>query len=669
MKSSIVNGLKVLRKNIIEYIITNRLFISYVILSLLSTMFVRKFTIGGFLSLYPIITDLGLILIIGALGYFIKPKNQFRYYFFWIIFVTFICMLSSIYYRFFTSFASIGEVATIGQTETVTNSIYDRLKFVDLMYVFVPIAFYYIHKRLAATTYYNFIDKIEKGKKMVVSTLLIGILFLCYTFGVATKTDYSRLSKQWNRLYIVERFGIMMYQFNDIVQFLTPKISSMFGYENALQSFNEYFEEKVETKKNKYTNILKGKNIVFVHMESIQSFLMNLEFNGQEVTPNLNKLAKEGMLFTNFYPQISTGTSSDSEFTLLSGLMPASSGTVFVSYYDRNYFTIPKYLKDLGYYTFSMHGNYASMWNRSKAHPFLGYDHMYFRESFEFTDEDVINLGINDKLFFEQAVPILETIESENKNYMGTIITLSNHSPFKLASMHSEFDLSSSFINEKTNEVVTKDYLSNTAIGEYLKSSNYSDQALGDFINYIKNSRYFNDTVFVFYGDHDAKLTRSEINYLYNLNPMNGEVYPEENENHVEYDYYAHEMNKKTPLIIWTKNSKLKSIFKGDVNYTMGMYNIAPTILNMYGIKNKYVVGDDIFSVKDNNLVVLANGNIITNKIFYVNSTGEYKNLTDEEITESYISEITYEGEKRLEISNAIITYNLLDAIGKNGEN
>lgn len=669
MKSSLLNSLRMVRKNIIEYVITNRLFISYVILSLLSTMFVRKFTIGGFFNLYPIITDLGLILIIGALGYFIKPKNQFKYYFFWIIFVTFICMLSSIYYRFFTSFASIGEVATIGQTETVTNSIYDRLKFVDLMYIFVPISFYYIHKRLAATTYYSFIDKIEKGKKMVVSTLLIGILFLCYTFGVATKTDYSRLSKQWNRLYIVERFGIMMYQFNDIVQFLTPKISSMFGYENALQSFNEYFEGKEETKKNKYTNILKGKNIVFVHMESIQSFLMDLVINNQEVTPNLNKLAQEGMMFTNFYPQISTGTSSDSEFTLLSGLMPASSGTVFVSYYDRNYFTIPKYLKDKGYYTFSMHGNYASMWNRSKAHPFLGYDHMYFRESFEFTDEDVINLGINDKLFFKQAIPILETIESENKNYMGTIITLSNHSPFKLASMHSELDLSSSYIDEKTNETITKDYLSNTAIGEYLKSSNYSDQALGEFINYIKTSHYFNDTIFVFYGDHDAKLTRNEINYLYNLDPITGELYPEESENHIEYDYYAHEMNKKTPLIIWTKNSKLKSIFKGNVNYTMGMYNIAPTILNMYGIKNKYVVSDDIFSVKNDNLVVLANGNIITNKIFYVNSTGEYKKLTDEEITESYINEITNEGEKRLEVSNAIITYNLLDTTNKRGDN
>ena len=58
--------------------------------------------------------------------------------------------------------------------------------------------------------------------------------------------------------------------------------------------------------------------------------------------------------------------------------MPASSGTVFVSYYDRNYFTIPKFLKEENYFIFSMHGNLSSMWNRNKAHPSLGYEKMYF---------------------------------------------------------------------------------------------------------------------------------------------------------------------------------------------------------------------------------------------------------------------------------------------------
>ena len=671
MKKDFSKTLKNVKKNVVEYVLTNRLFISYCILALIATICIRKFTINSVFRIKPLITDLGLILLIGSFGYFVKPKNQFKYYFTWLIIINLACLISSIYYRFFTSFASIGELATVGQTETVKGSIFDRLKIYDFIYIIIPFIFYLIHKKLLFSVYYSFIDKIEKSKKMFITTFCVGIVFVGYSLGVAKNSDYSRLAKQWNRLYIVERFGIIMYQVNDFVQYLTPQISSLFGQEKATELFNDYFNTKEKTKENKYTGVLTGKNIVFVHMESMQSFLMNLSFNGKDVTPNLKKLAKEGMHFTNFYPQVSTGTSSDTEFTLLTGLMPASSGTVFVSYYDRNYFTIPKYLASRGYETFSMHGNLSSMWNRNKAHPSLGYNSMYFGDVFDYTDKDVINLGINDSLFFKEAIPMLENIEKNNTNYMGTVITLSNHSPFKLASMHSNLDLTSHY--EVTNDSgitqeLEKDYLSSTSVGEYIKSANYADNALGDFISYIKNSNYFNNTVFVFYGDHDAKLSRNEINYLYNLNPETGGVYKKGDKNYVLYDYYEHELNKKTPLIIWSKNKELQSIFKGEVTYTMGMYNVAATILNMYGIYNKYNVGEDIFTVKDNNLVTYPNGNILTNKVYYNNSTNEYKELTDEKVDKEYLDNIKSIAEKRLDVSNAIIVYNLLENKKMNGE-
>lgn len=672
MKNKILNCLKKVRKSIVEYIITNRLFLSYVILALICTMCVRKFTIGSFFSFKSFITDFGLILIIGGLGYFVKPRNQFRYYFIWNIIITSMCLISSVYYRFFTSFASIGELATAGQTETVTGSIIDRLSILDGIFILVPIIFYLIHKKLLSSSYYYFVDKIEKGKKMVVSTILVGFLCIGYSMGVATNTDYSRLAKQWYREYIVQRFGIIMYQLNDTVQFLNTHVNSMFGSESAEIAFKEYFDAKKPTKDNKYTGVLKEKNIIFVHMESIQTFLMELEFNGKSVTPNLNKLASEGMFFENFYPQVSIGTSSDTEFTLLTGLMPAASGSVFTNYYDRNYFSLPKYLKNQGYYTFSMHGNKASMWNRNKAHPSLGYEGMYFSESFEYTNDDVINLGINDQLFFKQAIPIIENVETSYENYMGEIITLSNHSPFKLASAHSDLDLTSHYeiIDENTGvkTKMAKDYLSDTAIGEYIKSANYADIALGEFLEYIKSSEAFNNTVFVFYGDHDAKLSRKEINYLYNLNPENGEVYEEGDKEYKLYDYYAHELNKKTPLIIWSKNKELSSIFKRKISYTMGMYNVSATILNMYGLYNKYTMGEDIFSVKDDNMVVFPNGNILNSKMYYNNSTQEYKELTKEKITEEYIKNLSQVAEKRLDISNYIIVYNLLENIDMNGE-
>ncbi len=665
MKEKIANFFYRVKKNVIEYTISNRLFLSYVVLSMLSVILLRQFTVHNGLAFKPFISDLGIILIIGGLGYFIKPKYQFRYYFFWTVFYSLVCMINSVYYTFFMSFTSVGELATLGQVDTVTGSVFEKMHLLDFIYILFPLIFYFIHRKLSASTYYYFIDKIEKGKKMVLGTVLVGILCLAYSFGVATSSDYSRLTKQWNRVYIVERFGIVIYHINDLFQSMSPKLSSLFGYDEALEKFNEYFDNKEEHQTNKYTNILDGYNIVFIHMESMQTFLMDLEFNGEEVTPNLNKLAKEGMFFTNFYPQVSTGTSSDTEFTLLTGLMPAASGTVFVSYYNREYFTIPKYLKTKEYYSFSMHGNYASMWGRDKAHPSLGYEGMYFEESFDYTPEDVVNLGINDYKFFAQAVPIMENVEASNTNYMGTIITLSNHSPFYIASTFTDYDLSMKYEVEDPvtgkKEIKTSDYLSSKAIGEYIKSVHYADGALGDFITYIKNSAYFDKTLFVFYGDHDAKLSRKEINYLYNLNPATGDVYQENDPEYQEYDIYDHELNKKTPLIFWTKNKDLKRIFKGEINYTMGMYDVSTTLLNMFGLYNKYSVGSDIFNVKDKNMVVFPNGNVLTKDLYYNNSKNEYKLLNpDFKVTDEYIDELKEQADAKLEISNYIIVHNLL---------
>ncbi len=100
----------------------------------------------------------------------------------------------------------------------------------------------------------------------------------------------------------------------------------------------------------------------------------------------------------------------------------------------------------------------------------------------------------------------------------------------------------------------------------------------------------------------------------------------------------------------------------------MGMYNVAATILNMYGLSNKYTMGKDIFTVKNDNIVVFPNGNVLTADVYYNNSTGEYKSLNGLEFTEEEIKELSTKGEKMLEISNDIIVYNLLENKDMNGE-
>ncbi|MBQ6811060.1 MAG: hypothetical protein IJO94_06635, partial [Firmicutes bacterium] len=53
--------------------------------------------------------------------------------------------------------------------------------------------------------------------------------------------DYSRLWKQWNREHIVMQFGIYLYQIDDLVVSVKPGLVNLFGADNALKSFREYY--------------------------------------------------------------------------------------------------------------------------------------------------------------------------------------------------------------------------------------------------------------------------------------------------------------------------------------------------------------------------------------------------------------------------------------------
>ena len=76
MKKKLLNILKRLRKQVAFYLITNRLFISYVIFALFGTILLRNFTIGNTFSIKPFIADLAVILLIGVFGYIKKPEKR-----------------------------------------------------------------------------------------------------------------------------------------------------------------------------------------------------------------------------------------------------------------------------------------------------------------------------------------------------------------------------------------------------------------------------------------------------------------------------------------------------------------------------------------------------------------------------------------------------------------
>ena len=197
----------------------------------------------------------------------------------------------------------------------------------------------------------------------------------------------------------------------------------------------------------------------------------------------------------------------------------------------------------------------------------------------------------------------------------------------------------------------------NTKLGDYIRSSHYADMALGEFIQSIKDSKSFNKTLFVFYGDHDPKLSLSEYNNYYNYDFETGTVRKVDDVNYISYDYYDNELNNKTPLIIWSKNN----LISGKIDYVMGMIDVMPTMGNMLGIYNEYALGKDIFEIKNNNIVAFPNGNFLTNRIYYRSSKEEYKPLNLEDIlSDDYINYGKKYTNDLIEVSNGIITHDLI---------
>ncbi len=649
-----------------EYLKHNVLFITFVLTCIINSTILRFFcmhTLENYLAIKPIMADLAVIIIAGSFGYLFKPKNRFTYLLILDIFFTAICMINSIYYTFYTSFASVSMLSLTQYIGEVGDAVVENVvQLKDLLYIIGPVILIFVHYKLKKINYYKKVEIKSERKKRTIKTLSVGGALMILFLVTLSSLDVTRFVKQWNREYIVMRFGIYIYQANDVVTSVQPKINSLFGYDQAKKKFADYFKNTDEVQTNEYTNIFEGKNVIVIHGESMQTNAMDLEFNGQEVTPTLNKLAKEGMFFSNFYSQVSVGTSSDTELTFTTSLMPTQSGTAFVSYYDRSYVSIPKLMRDKGYYTFSMHANNADFWNRRAMHESLGYNKFYSKKDYNVTKENTIGLGLSDKEFFSQSIPKIEKEAQKHDNWYSLLIMLTNHTPFSEVDKYGEFDVSLKETVTKedgSEEEVTYPYMEGTKLGNYFKSIHYADGALGEFIDALDEKGLLDNTVLILYGDHDARLPKKEYNRLYNYNKEQDSTLDSGDPNYKEYDSYQYELGRKVPFIIWSKDMA-ETKLNQEVTNVMGMYDVMPTLGNMFGFYNKYQLGHDIFNIKDNNIVVFPNGNWVTNKVYYNSQKEAYLSLTGEAINEEEIQKNNNYSSKLLDVSNDMIVFNLL---------
>lgn len=651
--------LKKLSKSIIELLNIVKenysLELFFVLFNLINGLILRINTVNNPFRLSPLLIDLSFLILVSLLPNKIKEKRRIYYLMIMTVIFTIVCIINNIYYNYYKSFASFSILANIAFAGDVSNAIFEKvLKVTDLIYIWCPISLYVMYKmnkrKKISLKKVKFINRKISNKLVIISL----ILFVVGAISMPM-SSWNRLYKLWNRESVVMNYGIYVYQLDDFVQSLTPKINSIFGHDKALKKVTDYYKEhKYIKKENKYTNIFENKNVLVIHAESMQTFPMNLKFNNKEVTPNLNKLANEGLFFNNFYAEVGVGTSSDSEFTFNTSLMPSTKGTAFVNYFDREYVAIPNLLRKKDYYTFSMHANTGDFWNRNNMYKALGYDKFYSKESYLIDEE--IGLGLSDESFFKQSIEKLKEIKDKRGSpYYGLLITLSNHTPFNDLELTEEFDTS---ITLKTEDgIIVRDYLEGTTMNNYLRSVHYADKAIGDFVSGLEAEGLLDNTVLIIYGDHDARLSYNEFNLLYNYDPVNDKVKEETDNGYIPYSKYNYELDKKVPLIIWTKDKEINEI----VNTPMGMIDVLPTVGNMLGIHSDFQLGKDIFSLdSEDNTVVFVDGSYLTSKIYYNAPKSEIYAIINNVVSEEYIKERAAYANDIIDVSNDIISYNLV---------
>ena len=571
------------------------------------------------------------------------------------------------YYTNYVSFASFSLLETSLQIVDVGDAVVQNvMEIKDFCYLWQILALFFMNKFLKKRDYYEYAGRLENGKVRAFNTLIASVVSLFIFMSMLTSVDISRLNKQWNRESVVMEFGAYTYQFNDLIATIKSELNPLFGYDKNAKEFREFYENRnKEDKVNDYTGILEGKNVLVIHAESIQNFLLNTSFNGIDVTPNLKRLASEGLYFSNYHAQESVGTSSDTEFTFSTSLMPASSGTVFISYYDRDYPTIQKAFNNKNYYTFSMHGNNCTFWNRQATHKSFGYKDFYCYTK-DFTIDETIGLGLSDKSFFKQVVPKLKGINDTYSNWYGLLIMLTNHTPFTDIENYSDYKVTMNYthVNEDgTTTELEAPYMEGKKLGSYFKSAHYADEALGQLLGDMDKEGLLDNTVVVIYGDHDAKLKKSEYLWYYNYNPETNSMLDPSDPNYRSIDFYDYELNREVPFIIWTKNSKGNKLLNREITEAMGMYDAFPTLANLMGLQTKYALGTDILGLKngEENIVVFPDGNWLTNKIYYNQGKGEYKVLDENAIiSNDYIEKNSEIASKYISISNSIIVYDMV---------
>ncbi len=430
-------------------------------------------------------------------------------------------------------------LSLLGQATGVGDSIAAILHFSHLIYladlIFIGL-YLFFRKRIASFFEYKF--------KHLFGYFIAGVCGLCL---VAATSSLVCIQLNGGHFEVLKR-DVFLYHTSDLLSTVFPD-----GSGSDADPYDYIGKTDIESK---YKGIAAGKNLINIQIEALNEYPIGITYNGQEITPNLNKLiGNDTLYFDNYYwCNIGGGGTSDAEFMVHNSLYPPSNESAYLKYSDNDYYGLPHILKDNGFkgaYVFHGYGN-KEYWNRSVTYPGQGFDD-FINGTDDFSNNETIGLGISDSEFFKQSIEYLVTYEQP---FYAFLITLSSHHPYNMPPEHQLLSL--------------KNEHEGTMFGNYLQSIRYADEAIGEFLALLKENGLYDNSVITLYGDH------------YGLNLKNDGGFTSE----VMGEEYTKEELYKIPLFIHIPHSGISETVS-----TAGSHiDYSPTVLSLFGIKNSHSV-------------------------------------------------------------------------------
>ena len=384
-----------------------------------------------------------------------------------------------------------------------------------------------------------------------------------------------------------------------------------------------------------YYGVAEGRNVFIIQVEALQNFVIGTSYEGQEIMPNLNAMiANDTIYFNNYSYQIGGGNTSDAEFAVNNSLFAPESEAAYVKYENNDFYGLPFLLKNSGYTgAHAFHGYEGSFWNRRKAYVKQGFDDFTALEDFEQTD--MFPMGLSDKEMFRQS---LEKIKTYEEPFYSFIITVSSHYPYG--------------IPLKDRDITVKESDNGTLFGCYVQAVNYTDRAIGEFIEGLKECGLYENSIIVIYGDHYA-LSNTDSNNTTRFKDTFGRDYN-------IFDVF------NIPLIIHIPGSGItetKTIAGGHMD-------VLPTLLCLLGIHNDKAVmfGQNLLEAESGFVCEqthLAIGSFISDEVFFSkphnnikSNYDAYERGTMARLDPDLFTEQSEEAARRIEDCKVLLTEN-----------